>query len=143
MIVVPSTARRSRPAESPIMNALGQAAALTAALIHVYIFVLEAVLFPRPVGYRTFGVAGSDVPAVRPWAFNQGFYNLFLAIVTAAGLVLLHTGTAQGGRALVAAGCGSMIAAAAVLLATNRRMIRAAAVQGLAPLVAIVLLIVA
>ncbi|GIF20905.1 putative membrane protein [Actinoplanes tereljensis] len=125
------------------MNAVGQVAAALAALIHVYIFVLEAVLFPRPAGYKTFGVPESDVPAVRPWAFNQGFYNLFLAIITAVGLILLHTDTTQGGRALIVAGCGSMIAAAAVLLATNRRMLRAATVQGLAPLLAIILLIVA
>ncbi|MEU4240269.1 DUF1304 domain-containing protein [Actinoplanes sp. NPDC026619] len=125
------------------MNPVGQIAALLAALIHVYIFVLEAVLFPRPAGYQTFGVPESDVPAVRPWAFNQGFYNLFLAIIAAVGLILLHTGPAQAGRALVAAACGSMIAAALVLLSTNRRMLRAATVQGLAPLIAIILLIVA
>ncbi|GAA2648151.1 DUF1304 domain-containing protein [Paractinoplanes durhamensis] len=125
------------------MNPVGQVAALLAAVIHVYIFVLEAVLFPKPAGYKTFGVPESDVPAVRPWAFNQGFYNLFLAVIAAVGLILLHTGTAQAGRALVAAACGSMIAAALVLLGTNRRMIRAATVQGLAPLVAIILLVVA
>jgi putative membrane protein len=127
----------------PIMNPVGQVAACLAALIHVYIFVLEAVLFPRPAGYKTFGVPESDVPAARPWALNQGFYNLFLAVVTAVGVILLHTGATQAGTALVAAGCGSMVAAAVVLLATNRRMIRAATVQGLAPLVAILLLIVA
>jgi putative membrane protein len=125
------------------MNAVGQVFALIAVLIHVYIFVLESVLFTRPAGYRTFGVAESDVAAVRPWAFNQGFYNLFLAIVGAIGLILLHAGSAPAGRGLVAAACGSMIAAALVLLGTNRRMIRAASVQGLAPLIAIVLLIVA
>lgn len=124
------------------MNAIGQAAALLAAAIHVYIFVLEAILFARPAGYRTFGVAETDVPAVRPWAFNQGFYNLFLAVAAVVGVVLLHTGTAQAGRALVAVACGSMLAAAVVLLATNRRMLRAAAVQGTAPLVALVLLLV-
>jgi putative membrane protein len=125
------------------MNSVGQVAALLAALIHVYIFVLEAILFPRPAGYRTFGVPEKDVPAVRPWAFNQGFYNLFLAIVIAVGLILLHTGdTTQAGKALVAAGCGSMLAAAAVLLSTNRKMIRAASVQGLAPLLALILLLV-
>jgi putative membrane protein len=125
------------------MNPVGQVFAGLAALIHVYIFVLESVLFTRPAGYKTFGVAESEVPAVRPWAFNQGFYNLFLALIAAIGLIVLNTGSEPGGRALVAAACGSMIAAAVVLLATNRRMLRAAAVQGLAPLVAIVLLIVA
>jgi putative membrane protein len=125
------------------MNPVGQVFALIAVLIHVYIFVLESVLFSRPTGYQTFGVAESDVPAVRPWAFNQGLYNLFLAIIGAAGLILLHAGSAPAGRALVAAACGSMIAAALVLLATNHRMLRAATVQGVAPLIAIILLIVA
>ena len=124
------------------MNAAGQVAALIAALIHVYIFVLESVLFARPSARATFGVTEAELPAVRPWAFNQGFYNLFLAIIAAVGLILLHASQAAAGRALVAAACGSMVAAALVLLATNRRMLRAATVQGLAPLVALVLLLV-
>jgi putative membrane protein len=125
------------------MNGVGQVFAGLAALIHVYIFVLESVLFSRPAGRQTFGVSESELPAVRPWAFNQGFYNLFLAIVAAIGLILLNADREAAGRALVAAACGSMVAAALVLLATNRRMLRAAAVQGIAPLVAIVLLVVA
>ena len=125
------------------MNAVGQVFALIAALIHVYIFVLESVLFPRPSARKNFGVSEAELPAVRPWAFNQGFYNLFLAVMAGVGLILLHASSEPAGRALVAAACGSMIAAALVLLATNRRMIRAAAVQGAAPLIAIVLLIVA
>jgi putative membrane protein len=125
------------------MNAVGQVFAAIAALIHVYIFVLESVLFPRPSARRNFGVSEADLPAVRPWAFNQGFYNLFLAIIAAVGLILLHASSEPAGRALIAAACGSMLAAALVLLATNRRMLRAAAVQGLAPLVALVLMVVA
>jgi putative membrane protein len=124
------------------MNAAGQVAALIAALIHVYIFVLESVLFPRPSARKNFGVTEAELPAVRPWAFNQGFYNLFLAIIAAVGLILLHTDQDAAGRALVAAACGSMLAASLVLLATNRRMIRAATVQGLAPLIALILLVV-
>ena len=125
------------------MNAVGQVFALIAALIHVYIFVLESVLFPRPSARKNFGVSEAELPAVRPWAFNQGFYNLFLAIIAAVGVILLHAWSEPAGQALIAAACGSMLAAALVLLATNRRMLRAAAVQGLAPLVALVLLVVA
>jgi putative membrane protein len=116
------------------MNAVGLIFALIAALIHVYIFVLESVLFPRPSAHKTFGVTEADLPAVRPWAFNQGFYNLFLAVIAVVGVILHDT----AGKALVGAACGSMLAAALVLLATNRRMLRAAAVQGLAPLIALV-----
>jgi putative membrane protein len=124
------------------MNAAGQVFAVIAALIHVYIFVLESVLFARPSARGTFGVTEEELPAVRPWAFNQGFYNLFLAIVAVAGVIVLHASSEPAGRALIAAACGSMLAAALVLLATNRRMLRAAAVQGLAPLIALVLLVV-
>ena len=120
------------------MNAVGLVFALIAALIHVYIFVLESVLFSRPSARKNFGVSEAELPAVRPWAFNQGFYNLFLAVIAAVGLILLHASSEPAGRALVAAACGSMLAAALVLLATNRRMLRAAAVQGLAPLIVLV-----
>jgi putative membrane protein len=124
------------------VNLIGQVAALIAALVHVYIFVIESVLFTRPKFHGTFGVAAADVPVVRPWAFNQGFYNLFLAVGSVAGVIVLHAGPEPAGRALVAMACGSMVAAAVVLLATNRRMLRAAAVQGLAPLIALVFLLV-
>jgi putative membrane protein len=125
------------------MNPVGQVAALIAALIHVAIFAMESLFFARPAVRARFLVGAGDLPAVRPWAFNQGFYNLFLAIGCLVGLVLVHTGPASAGSALVALACGSMLAAALVLLGTNRRMARAAAVQGLLPLVALVLLVVA
>jgi putative membrane protein len=124
------------------MNSIGQVAALIAALIHVAIFAMESLLFTRPAVRGRFHVGEADVAAARPWAFNQGFYNLFLAVGTIVGLVLLHTGgTAQAGRALVALSCASMLGAALVLIGTDRRMARGALVQGVLPLVALLLLI--
>jgi putative membrane protein len=129
--------------ETARVNIVSQLAVLVASLIHVMIFVMESVLFTRASIHKgTFGVAGEDLPAVRQWAFNQGFYNLFLALGGVAGLIALHAGSPDAGRALVALSCGSMLAAAAVLLATNRKMVRAAAIQGLAPLIALVFLLV-
>lgn len=124
---------------NPSVNPVAQVAALVAALIHVLIFGMESVLFARPSVRRTFGVADADMAAVQPWAFNQGFYNLFLAIGCLAGLIVVNAGSHAAGRALVVLSCGSMVAAAVVLLATNRRMLRLAAIQGLAPLVAVAL----
>ncbi|GEL95489.1 hypothetical protein CCO02nite_21470 [Cellulomonas composti] len=104
---------------------------------------MEAVLFRRPAVHARFATRAQDVDAVAPWALNQGFYNLFLAVVAAVGAVLALAG-ADGstgrtvGLALVLAGCGSMLAASLVLLATDRRMARAAAMQGTVPLVAVV-----
>jgi putative membrane protein len=124
------------------MNSIGQAAALIAAVIHVAIFAMESLLFTRPAVRSRFHVGEADVAAARPWAFNQGFYNLFLAVGTIVGLVLLHTdGYAQAGRALVALACASMLAAALVLIGTDRRMARGALLQGLLPLIALLLLI--
>ena len=124
------------------MNVIGQATAVLAALIHVVIFAMESVLFPRPAVHGRFFVKAQDVEAVRPWAFNQGFYNLFLALGCLVGVILLHAGPDEAGRALIAMACGSMLAAALVLIGTDRRMIRGAALQGTLPLLTLILLIV-
>ena len=58
---------------------------------------------------------------MRPWAYNQGFYNLFLAIGTAAGIGLTAGGNHESGLALVTFCCGSMVAAALVLLSSDPR----------------------
>src|SRR5262245_51086358 len=59
------------------MNFAAQAAAVLAGLLHVAIFTMESVLFRRPQIFRRFLTMPGDVDAVRPWALNQGFYNLF------------------------------------------------------------------
>ena len=56
------------------MNAIGQAAALVAAAIHVLFFVLESVRFSQPATYRRFFVRSpADAELLRPIFFNQGF----------------------------------------------------------------------
>ena len=122
------------------MPVLAQAAAVVAALIHVWFFWLESLRFDRPEVWRRFGIPTPEAAAaVRPMAFNQGFYNLFLAIGIAAGLILVATGPPEAGRAIVVFACASMVGAAAVLYSTNRRFLIGAAIQGVPPLLAIVL----
>jgi putative membrane protein len=77
-------------------------------------------------------------------AYNQGFYNLFLAIGVVIGLVLIYAGAdgspvAAAGLALVLFSLGSMVAAALVLLTTGLRYLRPALIQGTLPLVGFVL----
>jgi Predicted membrane protein len=124
---------------------LGVVFAGLAALIHVYIFALESLLWSRPSTQRTFGVREArDADAVRPWAYNQGFYNLFLAVGAGIGLALLATASrADAGFAVVLFALASMLLAAFVLVTSNRRMLRAALVQGLAPALGILFLVVA
>lgn len=114
-------------------------AALAAAL-HVYIFVMESLTWTSPRTRATFGISEQEAQATRELAFNQGFYNLFLAIVAVAGIIAVILGHTAVGAALVFAGVGSMLAAAVVLLASSPDKARAAVTQGVFPLCAVGLL---
>ena len=122
---------------------VGSVLALVAALIHLYIFFLESVLWTKPSTMKTFGIRDAkDAETLRAMAFNQGFYNVFLAIGTGIGLVLLGTGfSREGGIAIAMFALASMVLAAIVLVASNPKMLRAALIQGAAPLLALVFLL--
>ncbi|MFE5701307.1 epimerase [Rhodococcus sp. ACS1] len=122
------------------MVAAGLVLAALASALHVYIFVLESVLWTAPRTRATFGTSAEEAAATRELAFNQGFYNLFLAIVTAVGIVAVIIGATAVGSALIFAGAGSMLLAALVLLLSSPDKARAAITQGTLPLLAVVLL---
>jgi putative membrane protein len=109
-----------------------------AALVHVYIFWLEALAFDT-VGRKAFGISADDAALMKSWAYNQGFYNLFLAIGTGVGVAISHTNR-DGGVALVLLGVGSMLAAALVLITSDPSKARGAVVQGTFPAICLVLL---
>jgi putative membrane protein len=112
-----------------------------AAAVHGYFFVLESLRFDRPSTWRTFGVPDAEqAAAARPWAYNQGFYNLFLGIGTAVGVVLVATGNVTAGASLVAFGCACMVGAAVVLATSDRSKLRGALIQGVLPAIALALL---
>jgi putative membrane protein len=115
--------------------------AALAALLHVYIFVMESVTWTSPRTRATFGTTVEEAEITRPLAFNQGFYNLFLAIVTGIGIAAMAMGHGAVGAALVLAGIGSMAAAALVLVASSPDKARAAAVQGAFPVLGVALLL--
>jgi putative membrane protein len=127
---------------SPLVIA-GSVFAALAALIHVYIFVLESLRWTRESTRRVFGVkSAEDAELMRPLAYNQGFYNLFLALGVVVGLVLLATGGAtQAGYAVAIFGLLCMVLAAVVLITSNPKLARSAAIQGVAPLIGVVLLV--
>jgi putative membrane protein len=111
-----------------------------AALLHVYIWVMESFLWTAPRTRAAFGTTEEEAQTTKLLAFNQGFYNLFLAIVTVTGIVIGGTGRYDVGLALIFAGTGSMLLAAIVLLVSSPDKARAAILQGTFPLLAIVLL---
>ena len=111
-----------------------------AALLHVYIWMMESFLWTSPRTRAAFGTTEEEAQTTKLLAFNQGFYNLFLAIITAVGIVIGGFGHYDAACALIFAGTGSMLAAAVVLLASSPDKVRAAVMQGTFPLLAVVLL---
>lgn len=121
------------------MIAAGLVFAALAATVHVYIFVLESFAWTTARTRAVFGTTPEEAETTRMLAFNQGFYNLFLAVVTAIGVALVVLGHRSVGGALILAGAGSMLAAAVVLLSSSPDKARPAIIQGTFPLLAVAL----
>ncbi|MGO9929169.1 MAG: DUF1304 domain-containing protein [Mycobacterium sp.] len=123
------------------MTTAGLVFAALAALLHVYIFTMESLTWTSPRTRVTFGTTADEAETTKLLAFNQGFYNLFLAIVTGIGIGGVAMGHHTVGVALIFAGVGSMAAAAVVLLLSAPDKARAALTQGTFPAIAVVLLL--
>jgi putative membrane protein len=124
--------------QNAVVHPLAVAAALVAAAIHAWFFVLESLWFMRPAVFRRFGVGSEEqARAVRSFAYNQGFYNLFLAAGALGGVLKSLLGHPEAGVPVMLFACGSMLAAGVVLVTHNRAFARAAAIQAVPPLVAI------
>jgi len=127
------------------VSILATVVAALAGLLHVYIFVMESIQWTQPRVWRRFGVADQQAADItKPMAYNQGFYNLFLAIGVVIGLALFWAGddgsTAEvAGRTLTLFALGSMLAASLVLITSGAKYLRAAAIQGTLPLIGFVL----
>ena len=88
----------------------------------------------------------ADVPAVRLWSFNVGFYNLFLALGMITGVIAWIAGYDTIGRILVTYICLFMFLAGIVLFISDRLAlgrprgsgVGGALSQSLPPLIALV-----
>jgi putative membrane protein len=123
------------------MITAGLVFAALAALLHVYIFTMESLTWTSPRTRAAFGTTAEEAETTKLLALNQGFYNLFLAIVSGIGIAAVAMGYKAVGAALIFAGVGSMAAAALVLLLSAPDKARAALTQGTLPLIAVVLLL--
>ncbi|WP_119698286.1 DUF1304 domain-containing protein [Microbacterium halotolerans] len=119
----------------------GFVVAALAALLHVFIFYLESVAWESPRAMATFGTVDAEAArATKQLAFNQGFYNLFLALLAIGGAIVALIGFPVVGVTLTLAGTGSMFAAALVLFVSSSDHRGAALKQGTLPLIAVVVL---
>ena len=121
------------------MIALMWLAAILAAVIHVLIFCMESLWWNTAKVRGRFRQTPEQAEGTKLFAFNQGFYNLFLAVGTFAGLALVLVGQPRSGLTLASWNCLSMVGAAIVLLASAPGMRRGALVQGGPPLLFLVL----
>lgn len=119
------------------MTALVLVAASIASLMHVGFFVLESLLWTRPAGRKVFQTTEAEAETVKFMAFNQGFYNLFLAVGAAVGVALLAVGRTDAGRCAVIFACACMTGASVILATGGKRYARGVVMQGLPPLVAL------
>lgn len=114
-------------------------AAVAAGLLHVLFFAVESLWWTTPAVRRRFRQTEAQADATRLLAFNQGFYNLFLAAGVFAGMALTVTGYPAPGLAVTTWSCLSMVGAAVVLAASAPALRRGAVIQGVPPLFFLVL----
>lgn len=116
--------------------------ALLAITLHIFIFYLESFAW-KTKALSVFGMTLEQAEHTEEMAFNQGFYNLFLAIIALVGVIVHFAGSAAVGMALMLAGLGSMLAAALLLCVTSPDKRVAAIKQGFFPLLSVVSLAIA
>lgn len=121
------------------MLLVGMIAAFLAAALHVFIFYIESFAWTMRA-LSVFGMDRESAEATKEMAFNQGFYNFFLAIEAFAGIAIYYLASRPVGLTLVLFGVGSMLAAALLLFVTSPDKRSAAIKQGFLPLLAVVTL---
>ena len=105
------------------MLIIGMIAAFLAAALHVFIFYIESFAWTTRA-LSVFGMDRESAEATKEMAFNQGFYNLFLAIETFVGLAFYYLTLPSAGLALL-------------LFVTSPDKRSAAIKQGFLPLIAV------
>lgn len=126
---------------SDVISVFGYVLIFLATVFHVYVFYLESLTWLTPKTWKTFGLPSQEVAKIiQPMAFNQGFYNLFLALGAGSGLVLLATNSTVA-HTLVIFSALSMVGAGAVLFFSVKTSRRAAVIQAGPPLFGILLLL--
>ncbi|MCU1515189.1 MAG: rane protein [Microbacteriaceae bacterium] len=127
---------------STVLLVIGTVFVVLAALFHIYVFFLESIAWTRPATWKVFGIRSQqDADTIKPMAFNQGFYNLFLTIGILVGVALLPS-VFPAGIALMLMGAGSMVLAGLILLLSAPKSRRSALLQAVPPFIGIVLVVI-
>lgn len=117
-------------------NGVGVIFALGAAILHVVVFYLESFAWTSDGALKAFNMTKEEAENTQEMAFNQGFYNLFLAIEVFVGVFLMATRN-PAGKVLVTFAVCSMEFAAILLFVTSPDKRSAAIKQAIFPLMAL------
>lgn len=98
-------------------------------IIHIYFFILESIIMQRPGGAKFLKVPSHSIDTVKLWAFNQGFYNLFLALQMFVGLYYVNQFKPQIAGPLVSFSGGFMVLAGLILFFSSKSSRKIATIQ--------------
>lgn len=110
------------------------------ASLHVLFFKLESIDFMKPETLLKFRLTPETAAHVEAWAFNQGFYNLFLAIGLFFTLFLIYKKDLIKAKILGSFILLTIIGAGCVLYFSVPGSIISAVTQALPALIAFILL---
>lgn len=120
------------------MSLIAKIAAAFAAIVHILFFTMESLMWHTPKVQKIFHIAAENVEATSLLAFNQGFYNLFLATGSIFALILLAKGKEKEGTTLLVFTSLCMLGAAIVLHFSALDMTRGVMIQGIAPAITLI-----
>jgi len=117
--------------------------AIITAIFHILFFVAESILWLKPYIYQS--ILGKPDPTMgielieqarlmETVFFNQGFYNLFLAVGLIAGVILSKKNHIEQGITLIVF-CSLFAFGAGVVLALSTGAFLGAAIQAVPPMI--------
>jgi putative membrane protein len=120
------------------MNTAAQVLTIVVALVLIGVGVLEAFAFRNQRFHGILIIRPEDTEAVRLWVVNAGFSDIVWGLGALSGVVLVNLGQEEVGRALVIFVSIAMIVLGFVLLFTELRLWRTAAIQVLLPVLVLI-----
>ena len=107
------------------------------ACLHALFFKLESIDFMQAKVLKKFSLNQEQGAVVKVWAFNQGFYNLFLALGLFYSLYLNYSGQTELGLLLARFILITIVGAGVVLWISSPKKVVAAIAQAGSALVAL------
>lgn len=111
---------------------------IIAGLIHVYIFFMESIWWGQDKVNKAFGVSLEHAEIMRSFAYNQGWYNLFIGCMALAGAGLCLSGQdTRYSNTMMGCACFVMVGAGIVLFFSTGKL-KPAIMQAVPPFISLV-----